>query len=159
MELDRVVPEDFPLAAKFFTLAANQNITPAGYKLGVMHLMGGGIPKNLAEAQRWFKFAAERGHADAQIDLGIMYLRKNRTTAHMWVNISASLGGKHGPKALRLSRVLWPLRTSLPYRHSPVNVSVRNTKGVDCNENSTHHIYTCIFRDVPIPVFKMIRWG
>jgi hypothetical protein len=27
------------------------------------------------------------------------------------------------------------------------------------NENSTHHIYTCIFRDVPIPVFKMIRWG
>jgi len=102
MELDRVVPEDFPLAAKFFTLAANQNITPAGYKLGVMHLMGGGIPKNLAEAQRWFKFAAERGHADAQIDLRIMYLRKNRTTAHMWVNIGASLGGKDGANTLKV---------------------------------------------------------
>ena len=32
----------------------------------------------------------------------MIYLPKNRTTANMWVNIAASLGGKDGAKALKV---------------------------------------------------------
>ena len=34
---------------------------------------GEGVPQDYAEAARWYRQAAEQGHADAQLNLGIMY--------------------------------------------------------------------------------------
>ena len=48
-------------------LAENQ------YHYAVMHEEGQGVEKNLEEAFGWYKLAAEKGHADAQYRLGLMY--------------------------------------------------------------------------------------
>jgi TPR repeat protein len=43
--------------------------------LGVMYATGDWSgPKDLAEAVRWYRFAAEKGHAESQYDLGFMLL-------------------------------------------------------------------------------------
>ena len=41
--------------------------------LGLMHLNGRGVPKDLPEAARWFALAAEQGDAQAQFHLGNMH--------------------------------------------------------------------------------------
>jgi mono/diheme cytochrome c family protein len=41
--------------------------------LGVMLFFGEGVPRNLAEAHRWFHAAADRGHARAQANLAVMH--------------------------------------------------------------------------------------
>ena len=43
------------------------------YELGDVYYFGRGVAKNYAEAVKWYKKAAERGHAGAQNDLGWMY--------------------------------------------------------------------------------------
>ena len=48
-----------------------------------------------AEAAKWYRRAAERGHVDAQLLLGLLY-RKGRgvqtdyVQAHMWYNLAAA---------------------------------------------------------------------
>ena len=41
--------------------------------LGVMYVLGQGVPQNYAEAVRWFRLAAAQGNANAQFNLGVMY--------------------------------------------------------------------------------------
>jgi uncharacterized protein len=38
-----------------------------------MYATGEGVPKDDAEAVKWFRKAAEQGHAKAQFNLGAMY--------------------------------------------------------------------------------------
>ena len=38
-----------------------------------MHSKGEGIPQNLSEALKWYRKAADQGHAKAQNDLGVLY--------------------------------------------------------------------------------------
>lgn len=45
----------------------------ATYKIGLKYYNGQGVPKNNAEAMKYFNKAAEQGHADAQYILGRMY--------------------------------------------------------------------------------------
>ena len=45
----------------------------AQYNLGVMYDTGRGVPQDYAEAVRWYRKAADQGHAKAQSDLGVMY--------------------------------------------------------------------------------------
>lgn len=47
------------------------------------------------EAVRWFRSAAQQGHAEAQLNLGVMYAEgkgvpQNYIEAHKWFNISAA---------------------------------------------------------------------
>ena len=50
-----------------------------------------GVPKNNAEAARWYRLAAEQGHSSAQWWLGRLYL-KNSVAAHAWLNLAAAQG-------------------------------------------------------------------
>ena len=45
----------------------------AQYQLGKTYYDGRGVARDVAEAARWFKKAAEQGHAGAQTNLGLMY--------------------------------------------------------------------------------------
>ena len=50
-----------------------------------------------AEAVRWFRLAADQGHAIAQFNLGVMYANgdgvlKDSVLAHMWANIATANG-------------------------------------------------------------------
>ena len=53
--------------------AAEQGYAYAQNNLGVMYANGRGVPKDDAEAVRWFRLAAEQGDAAAQYNLGLMY--------------------------------------------------------------------------------------
>jgi uncharacterized protein len=53
--------------------AAERGDVAAQVDLGRMYLSGQGVPKNPAEAVRWYRQAAERGNAIAQFSLGSLY--------------------------------------------------------------------------------------
>ena len=57
------------------------------------------VLKDDAEAVRWYRMAAEQGHAGAQYNLGSMYANgrgvlKDATLAHMWLNIAGANGSE-----------------------------------------------------------------
>jgi hypothetical protein len=66
--------------------------------LGVMYATGAWSgPKDLAEAARWYRLAAEKGHAESQYDLGFMLLLgeggpKNIEAGLMWLERAGESG-------------------------------------------------------------------
>lgn len=64
---------DYPQAAKYYKMAADQGQRDGEFGLAVRYVTGQGVPKDDGEALRWFKAAADQGHADAQYDLATMY--------------------------------------------------------------------------------------
>ena len=57
---------DFQTALKEWKPLADQGHAYAQYYLGLMYANGEGVPEDDAEAVRWFRLAADQGHADAQ---------------------------------------------------------------------------------------------
>ena len=60
-----------------------------------MYARGLGVPQDYAEAVRWYRLAADQGHASAQVGLGSMYINgegvpQSYVQAHMWHNLVAS---------------------------------------------------------------------
>ncbi|MDA8785705.1 sel1 repeat family protein, partial [Planktomarina temperata] len=58
---------------------------------------GQGVLQDYKEAIKWYRLAAEQGHAMAQTNLGIMYeygdgVIQDNTMAHMWYNIASANG-------------------------------------------------------------------
>ena len=56
---------------------------------------GEGVPQDDAEAVRWYRLAADQGHATAQNNLGIRYsngrgVPQDYVEAHMWYNLAAA---------------------------------------------------------------------
>jgi TPR repeat protein len=79
-----------------------------------MYRSGDGVPKDSAEAVKWFRKAAEQGNAVAQNILGAMYARgdgvpKDLVQAHAWHNIAGAAGLK---QAKELLEILEELMTS-----------------------------------------------
>ena len=68
------------------------------YRLGVNYFWGRyGKPKNHIEAAKWFRLAAEQGHADAQFSLGVCYEKgigvdQDYTEAVDWYRMAAEQG-------------------------------------------------------------------
>ena len=67
-----------------------------------MYRDGDGVPQNDAEAERFFRLAADQGHASGQNILGVMYVDgrgvpQDYVLAHMWFNLAAagSNGDRH----------------------------------------------------------------
>jgi hypothetical protein len=96
-------PASFPEAAKLHragdTAAAMAIWLPlakggdvnAAYNLAVIHQYGDGVPKNLPQALKWYRVAAERGDRESQSRLGAMYLNgegtaKNEKEGWRWIN-------------------------------------------------------------------------
>ena len=64
---------DYATALRLYRSLAEQGHAGAQYKLGVLYLVGHGVPKDNAAAMSWYRKAAEQGYAKAQIGLGRMY--------------------------------------------------------------------------------------
>ena len=62
-------------AVRWFRRAAEGGNASAQYYVGIMYVLGHGVPLNNAEGVRWFRRAAERGHISAQINIGVRYTR------------------------------------------------------------------------------------
>ncbi len=75
-------------------LASDQGIAAAQFDLGVRYRDGQGVPRDDAEAVRWYRLAADQGNAGAQYNLGVMYANgegvpQDGVEAHMWYDIAA----------------------------------------------------------------------
>ena len=71
------------------------------FNKGTEYYYGFGVPKDYAEAVKWFRLAAEQGYANAQFFLGFLHgegqgVLQDNVTAHMWYNISAANGNERG---------------------------------------------------------------
>jgi uncharacterized protein len=61
---------------------------------------GDGVAKDLAEAVKWYRRAAEQNYVLAQYDLGVCYAKGNGVPrdyvkAYMWWLLAAAQGNKH----------------------------------------------------------------
>ncbi len=78
-------------------LLANQGDLDAQNRLGAAYLEGKGVDRNTAEAERWFRQAAEKGYAKAQYNLGVLYITgqgvpRNQAEAFQWFSKAARQG-------------------------------------------------------------------
>lgn len=70
----------------------------AQFELGKRYCNGDGVPKDYTEAMRWFRKAAEQGHAEAQWSLGNLYkyadngIHPNLIEAVKWFRKAAEQG-------------------------------------------------------------------
>lgn len=62
----------------------------AAFNLGQAYRLGRGVPPNMAEAQRLFEQAANKGHVEAQTNLGlILFSNGERASAIRWLREAA----------------------------------------------------------------------
>ena len=67
------------------------------FNLGYMYANGEGVPKDYAEAVKWYRKAADQGHAEAQVNLGTMYtngdgVEQDQKEAVNWYRKAADQG-------------------------------------------------------------------
>ena len=64
------------------------------------------LPDRIVPPVRWYRLAAEQGHAAAQYNLGVAYaegegVRQDDVQAHMWFNLAAAEGSEARPPERR----------------------------------------------------------
>ena len=64
--------KDDAVVEKWYRKAAEQGSAEAQNNLGLMFVLGRGVPQNDAEAVKWYCKAAEQGYAAAQFNLSEM---------------------------------------------------------------------------------------
>ena len=69
----------------------------AQLNLGALYDIGGGVPKDRAQAAAWYRRAAEGGHAQAAVNLAVMYeagsgVPQSLAESARWFRKSAELG-------------------------------------------------------------------
>ena len=95
-----------------------QGMASAQYNLGFMYLNARGVPQNYAEAEKWYRKAAEQGDVDARCILGLAYylgewVRKDLVQSYFWFSLAASRGSgeqcRQAPEAkARIAKELTP---------------------------------------------------
>ena len=76
---------------------ANQGDPEAQFQLGKIFQDADGVEENLAEAEKWYRLAAEQGHAVAQCNLGEIYykgrgIEPDYEEALRWLHLAAEQG-------------------------------------------------------------------
>ena len=74
VELYRAASRNDKTALQLLRMRAEQGDANAQYHMGTLYKNGEGVPKDSAQAVKWYSRAAERGDAYAESDLGTMYL-------------------------------------------------------------------------------------
>ena len=72
---------------------------------GLKYAVGVGVAEDDVEAVRWYRLAAEQGHAGAQLGLGTMYsngdgVPEDAVLAYMWWHLSAAQGNGSAQEAM-----------------------------------------------------------
>ena len=64
----------FTSALRLWRAACTAGSSEAAFRIAELYVKGEGVQRNLAEAVKWYRQAAERGHAKAQFRLGLVLL-------------------------------------------------------------------------------------
>src|SRR5262249_38478304 len=88
---------DHVTAQRLLQPLAEQGDARAQSVLGAINYAGRGVPRNDAEAVRWFRLAADQGDPSAQFRLGLMYsdgdgVPQDQTEAARWYHFAADAG-------------------------------------------------------------------
>ena len=114
---------NYELAKIILMPLARSGDAEAQYLVGVMYAHGRGFPAICRQAARWYRKAAEQGHAEASFSLGFLYyygygqdqdecmLRANPERAAPWLKQAAELGV---PRAQRLVGRMYSTGVGLP---------------------------------------------
>jgi len=73
---DEGLPPNYAEAAIWFRAAAEGGHRPSARALGMLYLLGSGVPRDGDEAAKWLRLAAEAGDQVAQADLATLLLKK-----------------------------------------------------------------------------------
>ena len=77
---------------------AEKGDADAAFNLGQAFRLGRGVPADIAQAKKWFEMAANKGHIDAQVSLGLLLFDSGeRGAAISWLQKAADKGE---PRAL-----------------------------------------------------------
>ena len=89
---------DHQAAASIWRSLAEKGDADAAFNLGQAYRLGRGVPADSALAKRWFERAANKGHVDAQVSLGLLLFDSgDRGAAMAWLRKAADKGE---PRAL-----------------------------------------------------------
>lgn len=89
---------DHAQAAAIWRNLAEKGDADAAFNLGQAFRLGRGVPADSAQAKRWFEVAANKGHIDAQVSLGLLLFDSGeRPIAMSWLRKAAATGE---PRAL-----------------------------------------------------------
>lgn len=103
-----MVAETVALAEAKALLTLSPNASPlfeSWYQKGENYFDGKGVPQDYVEAEKWFRMAAEKGHAEAQRSLGFLFqtgmgVVQNFDEAIAWYQKSAEQGDMYGQYSL-----------------------------------------------------------
>ena len=115
---------DYATAFREIRSLAEQGDVFAQSNLAHLYLKGLGVPKNEAEAMKWYRKAAGQGYAGAQYDLGLMYANGegvpvNDIKAYMWWTLASAQGKKGAAGNLDILKNKWPPPRSPKPKPSP----------------------------------------
>jgi TPR repeat protein len=97
--------KDQVAAARYYRLAADQNLPAAEFTLGYYYERGYGVPRDHATAIMWWSKAAAAGSADANFMLGKAYengsgVAKDPAQANRYYQIAAQQGSEDAKRKL-----------------------------------------------------------
>ncbi len=95
--------QDYTTAIQWLTKSADAGHVPAQRTLGLLHLHGRGVTKNLTYAVQRFGQAALTGDTDSQYWLGEIYEKSDDVESLRWYRMAADKG--HSPSQLALGRM------------------------------------------------------
>ena len=72
--------KDDAMVEKWYRRAAERGFAEAQNNLGLIYVLGRGVPQDDSTAVKWFRKAAEQGYAPAQNNLGEMRRQGRRVT-------------------------------------------------------------------------------
>ena len=89
---------DHAQATAIWRNLAEKGDADAAFNLGQAFRLGRGVPADSSQAKRWFQAAANKGHTDAQVSLGLLLFDSGeRSLAMTWLRKAAAAGE---PRAL-----------------------------------------------------------
>ena len=85
--------------------AAAEGIAQAEYVLGILYYKGWEVPRDMAEAFKWFQRAAFQGVVGAQFAVGVMYrkglgVKQDDEQSQTWLKRAATKGSHEAKKVL-----------------------------------------------------------
>lgn len=92
--------QDYALARKWLEISAAQGERDALYQMGSLYDKALGVERNLEQAVKWFKLAADQRDSQAQLNLGILHdpraegYAKDAQIAAQWFVLAANNGNK-----------------------------------------------------------------
>ena len=89
---------DHAAAVAIWRNLAGKGDADAAFNLGQAYRLGRGVPADSGQAKKWFEAAANNGHVDAQVSLGLLLFDNgDRAEAMRWLRKAADKGE---PRAL-----------------------------------------------------------